>query len=508
MDIFIWRSPLLILSFKQILSLCYTYRMPWWVLKRKIHISWLITIFCGFLSIGVCLALYLNNFSSPIYLAISLLLILIGVWRQRLYIIPLIIIAGLSFGLWRGSLSQADLVKFEPFYGQTIKLSGLVKDDADVDSSGKMSINLNDLRVDESKMAGIIRVTVDEFDIKRGDVVKVDGKLQKGFGNYAGSIYEAKVSEIVRPEPGDIAREVRDWFAEAVKKAIDEPESSLGLGYLLGQRKALPADLVIALQAVGLTHIVVASGYNLTVLVRFARRLFIKISKYLATLSAMIMIVAFVMVTGLSPSMSRAGFVAAISLLAWYYGRKFHPITLLALAMAVTLIFNPSYGWGDIGWQLSFAAFGGVMIVSPLAQRYLFGDKKPGFVGQVLSETISAQLTTAPVLIMAFGQISNISVLSNLMVLPLVPLTMLLTFIAGIGGLILPSFAKIIGLPASWLLRYMIEVIKKFADLPWAVSAMKIEIWPVLIYYLVLIGFCIFMSWSTKYKLRDTNLVE
>lgn len=482
--------------------------MPWWVLKRKIHISWLITIFCAFLSIGVCLSLYINNISSLLYLVTSLVFIFIGFWRRRLYIIPLIIIGGLLLGLWRGSLSRADLAQFEQFYGQTVQMKGSIKDDADVDASGKMSINLNDLTINDAKLSGIARVVVDGSEIKRGDILIVEGKMQKSFGNYAGSIYDAKIIKIIHPEPGDIAREIRDWFAEAVKKAIDGPESSLGLGYLLGQRKALPADLVLALQTVGLTHIVVASGYNLTVLVRLARRIFVKISKYLATLSAMTMIVAFVMITGLSPSMSRAGFVATISLLAWYYGRKFHPITLLALAMAITLIFNPSYGWGDIGWQLSFAAFGGVMIVSPLTQRYLFGDKKPSFVGQTLSETISAQITTAPVLIMAFGQISNVAILSNLMVLPLVPLAMLLTFIAGVGGLILPGFAKFIGLPALWLLKYMIEVIRKFADLPWAVSVVKIEIWSVLIYYLILICFCLYMSHSTKYKLRDTNLVE
>ena len=324
--------------------------MPWWVLKRKIHISWLITILCVSLSIGVCLALYVNSFSLWWYLVISLVFTAIGLWKRRLYLIPLIIIGGMLFGLWRGSLAQADLVQFQPFYGQIVQIKGSVKDDADTDSSGKMSVYLNDLTVDEISMSGIVSATVAESDIKRGDILSVEGKLQKGFGNYAGSIYEAKIIEIVRPEPGDIAREVRDWFAEAVKKAIDEPESSLGLGFLLGQRKALPVDLVIALQTVGLTHIVVASGYNLTVLVRFARRIFVKISKYLATLSAMIMIFGFVMITGLSPSMSRAGFVATISLLAWYYGRKFHPITLLAIAMAVTLVFNPSYGWGDIGW--------------------------------------------------------------------------------------------------------------------------------------------------------------
>ena len=225
-----------------------------------------------------------------------------------------------------------------------------------------------------------------------------------------------------------------------------------------------------------MTHIIVASGYNLTILVRFSRRIFEKISKYLSMVFSVFMIVAFISITGLSPSMSRAGFVSILCLMTWYYGRKFHPVVLLSIAMAVTLIFNPSYAWGDIGWQLSFMAFAGVMILAPLLQRYFFGDKKIGFIKQILSETISAQIVTAPIIIMSFGQISNLAIIANLLILPLVPLTMFLTFIAGLGSLIFPSYASMIGLPAKFILDYMIEVIKGLSNIPWAVSKFELSI--------------------------------
>jgi competence protein ComEC len=282
----------------------------------------------------------------------------------------------------------------------------------------------------------------------------------------------------------------------------------LGIGYLVGQRRSLPLDLIAALQLAGLTHIVVASGYNLTILVRLARRLFAKLSKYLSTLLSGGMILGFMAVTGVSPSMSRAGLVAGLSLLAWYYGRKFHPVVLLSIAIAVTLFINPGYAWGDLGWQLSFAAFAGVMILAPLAQRYFFGDKKLGTFQQILGETISAQIATAPIIIMTFGQIPNVGILSNLLVLPLVPLGMLLTFIAGLGGLIAPAFAIIIGLPATLLLKYSVGTIDFFASLPWATTKINLAWWGVVVCYLVIISVCVLMWRVTKYNLRDVNLVE
>ncbi|MNH20687.1 Competence protein [compost metagenome] len=220
------------------------------------------------------------------------------------------------------------------------------------------------------------------------------------------------------------------------------------------------------------------------------------------------MIVSFIAITGASPSMTRAGLVAGLSLLAWYYGRKFHPLILLVLVAAVTVLISPSFAWGDLGWQLSFAAFAGVMIVAPLAQRYFFGARKPGTIRQILGETVAAQLVTLPILVLAFGQFSNVAVVANLLVLPLVPLAMLLTFIAGITGLILPSVAGLVGAPAQWLLQYMIGVAEYLSKLPWAQTQIEINGWFVAVSYIVIILGCVYVWRKTKYDLRDSNIVE
>jgi competence protein ComEC len=485
--------------------------MNWWVLRRKIHSSWLIAFACAGIVLGVIVAQYIPQtwFAAIAWLLVSVGLLAIGFWRRTLYIVPTCVLAGCLLGLWRGSIDMQARVPYERLQGQQLRIEGRVSEDVERDIKANTLIRLNDIHVMNHSLPGAMWVSArTDVDIKRGDVMTVEGRLSEGFGSFATSMYQANLVRIERPEPGDIAREVRDNFADKIRLAIDEPAASLGLGYLVGQRRGLPPELDEALKIAGLTHIVVASGYNLTILVRLARRLLSKVSKYLGALSAGAMILSFVAITGMSPSMSRAGLVAGLSLLAWYYGRKFHPAVLLSFVAAITLLLNPSYGWNDLGWQLSFAAFVGVMIVAPLMQRYFFGDKKPGTVRQILGETVSAQLVTLPILVLAFGQFSNLAIVANLLVLPLVPLAMLLTFIVGLGVLIVPALATIIGAPAEWLLRYMIIVAEQLAALPWAQTELVINGWVVTVFYVILAVFCVYVWRQTRYDLRRSNIVE
>jgi competence protein ComEC len=274
----------------------------------------------------------------------------------------------------------------------------------------------------------------------------------------------------------------------------------LGIGFLTGQKSALPEDLSDALKIAGLTHIVVASGYNLTILVQMARKLFLKVSKYLSAVFSGVMITAFMAITGLSPSMTRAGLVSSLSLMAWYYGHSFHPFVLLPFAAAITVAIQPSYIWGDMGWQLSFSAFAGVMFVAPLLQAYFFGEKAPGVFRQILGETIAAHAVTMPIIALGFGTVSNVAIIANVLVVPLVPLAMLLTFICGLLSVFSIPFAWVISVPTTWLLGYMTSVATFVSELDWAQSEISSSGWVWLLYAVVLVLACFWMWRATKYR--------
>jgi len=478
-------------------------------ITARFHVSWLIAVSSAGVFVGAVLASLLVGglFTSVSWVLAGITLCLFAYIRQRRYVVPIAIVGGLLIGVWRGAIEQVALDSYQAVVGKVVLLQGVVSEDPDVDKRDKVVLRVKNVRYDGQDMTGVLWVTTSKVaEVRRSDSVILEGRLTEGFGTFAASMPDANVKRVTRGN--DPALAVRDWFTEYVRLAINEPESSLGIGYLVGQRRNLPEELDQALKTAGLTHIVVASGYNLTILVRFARRFFMQISKYSAALASSCLIVSFIAITGMSPSMSRAGLIAFLSLAAWYYGRKFHPLVLLPFAVAITVLFNPSYAWGDVGWQLSFAAFAGVMILAPLLQAYYFGAKKPGTLRQILGETVSATICTLPIILYYFGQMSNVAVIANLLVLPLVPLAMLLTFVAGVGVSIVPALATVFGFPAQVLLSYMVQVAERLAQLPWAVAEVKIDGIQVTGMYCLLVAFTFYIWRKTKLSLRESNLVE
>lgn len=472
-----------------------------WRWKQEIHSSWRITLACVAFVAGVTLSLWIR---LPIALGAILLPLVVAVLCvRRLYILFIVGCMAAALGISYGSLHLAGREKYEQFIGKDVVLRGRIKEDVSQGSSGGVSAQLDSVQISSTQLPGSVLATGRTVhQALRGDIIKIRGKLKEGFGSFAASITIISITTIERQPHGDIGRVVRDWFASKVRQEIPEPQASLGIGFLTGQKSALPPDLAESLKIAGLTHIVVASGYNLTILVRLARKLLLKFSKYLSTVSSGLMIAAFVMVTGLSPSMTRAGLVSSMSLLSWYYGHAFHPFVLLPVAAAITVAIQPSYLWGDLGWQLSFSAFVGVMVVAPLLQAYFFGNKEPGTFRQILGETLAAHIVTVPILAISFGTMSNVAIIANILVVPLVPLAMLLTFLCGISAIATLPFIELLATPTSWLLGYMTNVATFVAELPWAQSQLEVapSIWA--LYGIVLAAVCYWMWRKTNYNFR------
>lgn len=475
-----------------------------WV-GRRVHVSWFVAWGCGGLLVGTALAGALRVGSvDGAWLAVAAALFLFALMKRRVALVVFALACGMVFGLWRGSLEQKALQSYVPFYGKMVRLRGKVSDDTSYGPSGDQRVRLKNIMVDGRGLHGQVWISLagSGADIKRSDIVTVSGKLGTGFGNLPASMFFAQLVQDERPRPGDVALRVRDWFSAAVRRAIPEPQASLGVGYLVGQRSTLPAALDNELKVVGLTHAVVASGYNLTILVELARRCFRKTSKYLATVAAAGMAGGFMLITGFSPSMTRAGLVTGLSLAAWYYGRAIHPLVLLPVAAAITTLFNPAYVWGDLGWALSFASFAGVILLAPLVHHFFWGGAPAGSVRQVLVDTASAQLATLPIMIFAFGHYSPYALVANALVLPLVPLTMLLTFFAGAGSLVAPTLAHVFGFPATVVLRYMTEVVDRIANFLGAQGDLKLTVPTFVLSYLALTAFITFLWFKTNHRFR------
>lgn len=327
--------------------------------------------------------------------------------------------------------------------------------------------------------------------IQRSDRLEFFGKVSDGFGTYIGYLKNPTLKRIDRPMPGDIFLSIRDNFSERIKENLSDDAKGLALGYLLGNRSEIDKSLEEMIKIVGLTHIIVASGAHLGVLTGFAKKIFGKISRFGGMLGALLFTAIFIGITGLSPSMARAGLVAFLSLFTWYFGLDLKPGRMLLYAMTITLMVNPSYPL-NLGWLLSFAAFFGIMVVSPLLEKYFYGEelqKKTHFFGRLVITSISTLLMTAPILLFFYGKISLISIFANVLISPTIALAMGLTFLTGfsslLGGFLTGVFgsgflASLFGFLASsfgfltdQIIHYHIFVVQSLAEIKFFLIEIK-----------------------------------
>ncbi len=321
------------------------------------------------------------------------------------------------------------------------------------------------LEPNQKSLAGSIKVSgFGAPMVYRGDRVKVEGKLYPMRGSNQARIAYAKLTRV--GADSSWINSLTRKFGAGVRNALPEPASSLGLGILIGQRNGLPKEITEQLTIVGLVHIVAVSGYNVTILSRAVARLRLG-SKYQRLMLSLFLISLFVLVTGFSASIVRAAIVAGLSLIAWYFGRRISGVTLIAFTAALTGLVKPFYVWSDLGWYLSFLAFFGVLVVAPLLASRLF-SRPPRVLAMILIETLCAEIMTLPLIIMTFTQVSLIGLLANLLVVPLVPIAMLLSAVAGLAGAAIPEYAGWFAWPANLLLTYMLDLVRLLAEVPFA----------------------------------------
>lgn len=393
-------------------------------------------------------------------------------------------------GIWRGTSYLSMLGRYENLYGQKVTLVGRADNDGNYSKGSQLEFDLVGARVaNQPPLIGKISVRgYGENALYHSDKVQVSGKIYPTLGSRQARMSYVQIKVLSRSNSA--IDNLRRRFESGMLSALPEPMASFAVGLLIGQRSNLSKQVSDNLSTVGLTHVVAVSGYNLTIIISAAYLLLKKFSKYQATVISIILILLFILFTGTSASIVRAAIVSMLSLWAGFYGRNFKPVLLVLLAAAVTAGWSPSYLWSDIGWYLSFLAFFGILVLAPL-----WLNRRPNLslstVSVVMTETVAAQLMTTPIIMYIFGEVSLIALPANVLIVPLVPLAMVLSFAAALAGMLVPALAGWIALPARLLLTYMLDVVALIAKIPNALSAKSLNLVQMIAAYLMIILACI-----------------
>ncbi|MEI6326973.1 MAG: ComEC/Rec2 family competence protein [Candidatus Roizmanbacteria bacterium] len=220
------------------------------------------------------------------------------------------------------------------------------------------------------------------------------------------------------------------------------------------------------LQIVGLTHLLVLSGSNISFLVRMFQNIVPTRNMRKISYSTLIFLGCIPIIFGSEPSTIRAVIMAGIPIIAILYNRANQQMHLIILSGIIMLIYNPSY-LSNISFQLSYAAVIGITIFDQKEQQIekeISWIKK--YIQNTLRTTLAAQSLTTPIIFYHFGTISIISTLANLLVSWTVPIIMMIGMPYILIVKIVPQSGTLLSIPLVIVMKYFESVTTYLSTIP------------------------------------------
>lgn len=400
-----------------------------------------------------------------------------------------VLVGLLALGFAVGSLRAYEALRFPAlqdvgmFAGTSVVVEGSVVRYPDVRIED-MRFVLDIVRVNEEVQEGRILVFADRSYIpKIGESLLIEGKLKKPEPyedfNYPAYLAQDGISTLLFAKNvrslGRMETSWRSTFGD-LRSSVDRTslavlpykEGAMLKAILLGDEGSMPEATKESLNRSGLRHIVAISGMNITIIVTILMGAALRIGLWRrqAFAAACVGILGFLALIGFPASAVRAALMGLSIRLAPLVGRQGSGFRAAVAAAAGMIVFSPLTLRYDVGFQLSFLAVVGIIFLGPIFMRWL--SRLPWLLRDTLAMTFAAQCAVLPLLAFSFGNVSLISPLSNLFVVPLLPLVTVWGFVAvGLGALFVP-FGTIAALPLLPYFAFVGWIAENAAAFPFA----------------------------------------
>lgn len=283
---------------------------------------------------------------------------------------------------------------------------------------------------------------------------------------------------------------VRLKLEEHVSSLVPDPEGALAKGLLFGGDNRLSDAWQEKFSWTGTVHIVAVSGANVVIVAQglLGFLLLLGLWRRQAFWFVLLGIAAFVIMVGAPASAVRAGVMGSLAFVALQSGRMTSGTRLWALAGAVMLWVNPLLLRYDIGFQLSFAATLGILLLMPLCEEWLGkGRVQSELLRELLFMTLAAEAFVMPLVAYHFHMFSPLSLIANALITLVVPWAMLFSFVAAVTALVWPWLGTLVSVLAYLCLYWIIVCVDVIGSKQWSVLEVKeISVWVVIIWYMTL----------------------
>lgn len=419
-----------------------------------------------------------------------LLSLLLGAWRYAT-VSPSNDPHAISAFIGASKLEVRGTVADEPELQESTRL--LLIDVSGVSQDGGNSWQDADGQIEVQTPGTLIE---DPYGANYGDSVELQGTLQPPQSYSAPGIFASMVFPAISVQSGGGNPVIAALYALRVKLAgiiaqsLPQPEAALLIAILLGLRTPALAPLSDAFKVTGTAHLIVSSGFKITILTGLVDSstrwlyetentmtwLLLPAQKkatwrrWIATALVLVSIAAYTILSGAGPAAIRAGIMGMLMVIAPRLGRIYNIYTALALAALLMSLSDPFVLW-EAGFQLSFLGTLGIVLLTPFFQRLLHPMEHLPFghyIAELIAVTLAAQTATLPIFASTFQNISLIAPIANVLTVPLLGTLILLgVLICGVGLFFAP-LAVICGWVAWPLLWYVSSIVTRCAAIPGA----------------------------------------
>ena len=251
---------------------------------------------------------------------------------------------------------------------------------------------------------------------------------------------------------------------------MNDTEAGFATALLTGNKENLGARIRLAFTRIGISHILAVSGLHLSIVIGGLDLLgrWIGVPRKLKNFILIACTVFFAGICGFSASIVRAAVMHSFYYVADTIGERNDSPTSLFVAIFLIVLVNPASVY-DVGMWMSFLATFGILTAAPIISDMIGWDlprtarKILGFFLSLICMTLSAVFFTLPITWTAFGGVSLLSPLANLIFIPLTQIILyLLIVLTLVGGI--PFLANPIGQAAQLLISVMTELAEAVSD--------------------------------------------
>lgn len=270
---------------------------------------------------------------------------------------------------------------------------------------------------------------------------------------------------------------IKQAFVRRIESALSEPQSSLASGILIDGKRAVNASMQEEFKRAGIVHIVVLSGYNVTVVVDAIFKMFTLFLPRLASIGAAAGgVILFALMTGATSTVIRASVMALLALLSRANFKNYDPGRALFLAALIMVLFNPRLLLHDPSFQLSCLATFGVIFIVPVYEKFFRWLPERFGLREFVGSTVIVQFFLLPLLIYMSGTVSLVALPVNFIVTPVVPAAMLASFVMTCAAFLFVGPAHILVMPFSFLAHGILSYILFVAHFSSSLSFAQIDV--------------------------------